>query len=156
MIICNMKHIQSAKVEKISKCFIFKNLIIFWENSEWYGAQKKSTKLRWIIQYTAIFGRYGSTAKIVYFEPDFSQTWNFQGLFLAILSTIFESFSKIVGVLFEKWLKNHWKMHIFVKFWTFQIFFGKTLSWVSSPYSKELSCKKSKKSLEPFSRKTGN
>ena len=73
-----MKHIQSAKVEKISKCFIFKNLIIFWENSEWYGAQKKSTKLRWIIQYTAIFGRYGSTAKIVYFEPDFSQTWNFQ------------------------------------------------------------------------------
>ena len=33
-------------------------------------------------------------------------------------------------------------------------FFGKTAVHVSSPYSKELSCKKSKKSLEPFSRKT--
>ena len=36
------------------------------------------------------------------------------------------------------------------------IFFGKTLSQVLSPYSKELSCKKSKKSLELFLRKTGN
>ena len=45
----------------------------------------------------AIFGRYGSAAKIVSFEPDFYLTWNFQGLFLAILSTIFDSFSKIVS-----------------------------------------------------------
>ena len=35
-------------------------------------------------------------------------------------------------------------------------FFGKTAVHVSGPYSKELSCKKSKKSLEPFLRKTGN
>ena len=142
-----MKHIQSAKVEKISKCFIFKNLIIFWENSEWYGAQKKSTKLRWIIQYTAIFGRYGSTAKIVYFEPDFSRTWNFQGLFLAILSTISESFSKIVRLVFEKSSKKHRKIQLFVKFWRIQNFFWKTAVYVSCPYSKELSCKIWTKSL---------
>ena len=36
------------------------------------------------------------------------------------------------------------------------IFFGKTAVHVSCPYSKELSCKKSKKSLEPFLKKTGN
>ena len=35
-------------------------------------------------------------------------------------------------------------------------FFGKTAAYVSSPYSKELSCKKLEKSLEPFSRKMNN
>ena len=35
-------------------------------------------------------------------------------------------------------------------------FFGKTAMHVSCSYSKELSCKKSKKSLEPFLKKTGN
>ena len=35
-------------------------------------------------------------------------------------------------------------------------FFGKTAVHVSCPYSKELSWKKSKKSLEPFLRKAGN
>ena len=50
----------------------------------------------------AIFGRYGSAAKIVFFEPNFFQNWNFQGLFLAILSTISEYFSKIVRLVLEK------------------------------------------------------
>ena len=37
-----------------------------------------------------------------------------------------------------------------------QIFPGKTAVYVSCPYSKELSCKKLEKSLEPFLRKTGD
>ena len=35
-------------------------------------------------------------------------------------------------------------------------FFGKTAVHVSGPYSKELSCKKSRKSFERFARKSGN
>ena len=37
-----------------------------------------------------------------------------------------------------------------------QNFFGKTAVYISGPYSKELSCKKAKKSLELFLRKTGD
>ena len=40
---------------------------------------------------------YGPTVKILSFEKKNSQTWNFQGLFLAILSTISESFINIWG-----------------------------------------------------------
>ena len=48
------------------------------------------------------------------------------------------------------------KKQFFVKFWMILIFFGKTAVYDSCPYSKELPCKKSRKSLEPFLRKTGN
>ena len=37
-----------------------------------------------------------------------------------------------------------------------EYFFGKTAVYVSCPYSDELSCKKSRKSLEPLSRKTAD
>ena len=62
----------------------------------------------------AIFGRYRPTAIFISFDPDFSWSWNFQGLFLTILSTISEDLSKIVTVVFEKSSKKHQKMHIFV------------------------------------------
>ena len=125
------------------------------DHSEWSGAKKKSKNFDGSSN-MAIFGRYGSAAKIVSFEPDFSRTWNFQGLFLAILSTISESFSKIVRLVFEKSSKKHRKIQLYVKFWMIQHFFWKTAVYVSCPYSKELSCKKLRKSLEPFLRKTGN
>ena len=64
--------------------------------------------------------------------------------------------------LSEKILDFFWQFfffifrHIFMKFWMIQIFFGKTAVYVSCPYGKELSCKKSRKSLEPFLWRTGN
>ena len=50
----------------------------------------------------------------------------------------------------QKVLKN---AH-FCTLWMNQIFFRQTAVWVSCLYSKELSCKNSKKSLEPFLRKS--
>ena len=68
---------------------------------------------------------------------------------------------------FWQFEQNRWRSFTLPKFkvpknthirhyWMIQIFPGKTAWHVSCPYSKELSCKKSRKSLEPFLRKTGN
>ena len=48
---------------------------------------------------------------------------------------------------------DHSKIHI-RDFWMIKNFPRKTAVYVSYPYSVELSCRKAKKSLEPFSRKT--
>ena len=87
----------------------------------------------------------------LYFERDFSRSWNFQKLFLTFQSTISEVFETFYRQLFEKWSKNHRKKQFFVKFWRFQIFPRKTAVYVSFPYSKEHSCQKSKKSSARFS-----
>ena len=76
---------------KISKIGYFHEL----DHSEWFGAKKKFSKNFDRSSNMAIFSRYGSTAKIVSFEDIFFGTWNFQGMFLTILSTISESFRKI-------------------------------------------------------------
>ena len=61
----------------------------------------------------AYFQKRSLTAIFITFEPDFSRTWNFQGLFLTILSTISEVFETFYRQLIEKWSKNHQKIHIF-------------------------------------------
>ena len=141
------------KEMKISKNHLFSRIGPFWVI---WSNNKKISKNFDGSSNMAIFGRYGSTTKIVYFEPDFSRTWNFQELFLAILSTISESFSKIVRLVFEKSSKKAPKNTALCEILVIQHFFWKTAVYVSCPYSKELSCKIWTKSLEPFSRKTDN
>ena len=65
--------------------------------------------------------------------------------------------SKIVRAVFAQSAKNIdfgliWRQNRL--YLQIEIFFGKTAVYVSCPYSDELSCKKSSKSLEPFSRKS--
>ena len=67
--------------------------------------------------------------------------------------------SKIVRAVFEQIGKESDFGLIWRRFREYnenEFFFGKTAVYVSCPYSDELSCKKSRKSLEPFLRKTGN
>ena len=94
---------------------------------------------------------YRPTVKNIFLEPDFFWTWNFQGWFLSLLSTIFESFSKIVSVVlnyqnlryhfWQLWLPgeifNFWRRifldlkfsgivpsNIIYHFWEFQKYLG--------------------------------
>ena len=106
------------KKTKISKNHLFSRIGPFWVI--W---SKKNFFDFWIIQK---FQKPSLTAKIVSFDPEFSWTWNFQGLFLTILSTIPEDFGKIVWLDFLKSSKNHQKRQFFVKFWIIQSFFGKS------------------------------
>ena len=83
---------------------------------------------------------------------DFAQTFrngssHYHVPFLKVLRK--SDFKKI----FKK-IHKYQKIQFFVKFWRFQNFPGKTAVYVSCPYSKEHSCKKAKKSLARFSRKS--
>ena len=62
------------------------------DHSEWFGEKYIFRKKFDGSSNMAIFGHYGS----VFFEPDFSQTWNFHQLFLTFQITISESLGKIL------------------------------------------------------------
>ena len=76
----------NPKMSQISVLIIYFREL---DHSEWFGANNKKFIIfsnfdRWLNM--AIFGHYGSMAKVVSFGPVFSQTWNFQGMFIAISS----------------------------------------------------------------------
>ena len=89
-------------------------------------------------------------------EPDFSRTWNFQGWFLTLLSTISEVLDEFLSVVLFKKILRCRIYQFFEKISQTRFFFENRALSVSSPYSAPTSCKKAKKSLEPFSRYGGN
>ena len=84
-------------------------------------------------------------------EPNLFWTWNFQGLFLALLSSISEVFKKFLSVVIFCQIKRCSKMHAFV-FCGWTGFFSENPA-VSHflPFWCLTTCKVSEKSLEPFS-----
>ena len=166
-----MKHIQSAKVEKIDKDFIFKNHLEAW-SPLWRKKIKNRLKpfifTNWTIlsdlEQKKIF-RFLDHSKISKTEPHLEKNISWTRFFPNLK---FSGMLRNIKIYhFWQFEQNRWRSFTLPKFkvpknthirhyWMIQIFPGKTAWHVSCPYSKELSCKKLEKSLEPFSRKTGN
>ena len=89
-------------------------------------------------------------------EPNLFWTWNFQGLFLALLSSISEVFKKFLSVVIFCQIKTYSKMHVFVFCGWSKIFMDNPASSLFSVYQCLTSCQVSRKSLEPFLRKMDN
>ena len=81
-------------------------------------------------------------------EPDFSRTWNFQGWFLTLLSTISEVLDEFLSVVLFKKISRYRIYQFFEKISQTRFFFENRALSVSSPYGATTSCKKAKKSLE--------
>ena len=80
----------------------------------------------------------------------------FANVFVTISSTFWPKMNKIVRAVFEKKSKNRHFDHIFVIYGWTRIFFKNRASSLLYHYRCLTSCKKSEKSLEPFSRKSQN
>ena len=78
----------------------------------------------------------------------------FAGCSILISSTFWSILAKIVRAVFEKKSKNHHFVHIFVLFGWSKIFLDNPALWLFSVYRCLTLCKVSRKSLEPFLRKT--
>ena len=89
-------------------------------------------------------------------EPDFSRTWNFQGWFLTLFSTISEVLDEFLSVDLKTQFLRCQIYQFFGNISQTRFFFENRALSVSSPYGATTSCKKAKKSLEPFSRYGGH
>ena len=110
-----MKHIQSVKVKKIDQDFIFKNrgkmtksgsLVNQCEGKKIKNREKPFIFTNWTIlsdleNFLFVVGSFKILKTEAHLEKNFIGsrfflTWNFQGWFLTLDSTIFESFRKIL------------------------------------------------------------
>jgi len=103
------------------------------------------------------FGIFGQNLNFVdeYLENQiFAGHAVFARLSELISSTFWPSFIQILNVVFEKKSKNRQFDHIFALYGWSRFFHQNRASSVLSPYQCLTSCKKSEKSLEPFSGKS--